>query len=126
MDLRNAFDGNSLSLSSPVGDQSPMVSWTESSQNGPASQGHEVIEDGEQGNGGVSSSGRDQWSYADLISTISLCEATKMAVKYGLEVAFPQQTGRVLNPHSNHVTFSKTFLKFLQCDSPYILTSLGY
>ena len=56
IDSGNAFDGNSPGPSSPVGGQSPEVSCTESSQNSPASQRHEVAEEGEQGNGGVSSS----------------------------------------------------------------------
>ena len=81
MDLRNAFDGDSSGLSSLMGDQSPEVSWIESSHNGLASQGHEVAEEGEQDNGGASSSGRDQWSCTDLISTISLREATGIAAK---------------------------------------------
>ena len=89
MDLGNAFDGDSPGPSSPVGDQSPEVSWTESSQNGPASQGQKVAREGEQVNGGPSSSRRDQWSCADLISTISLREATKIATKHSVEVAFP-------------------------------------
>ena len=89
MDSGNSFDGDSTSPSSPVDDQSPEVLWTESSQNSSTSQGHEVVREGEQGNGGASSLGRDQWSCADLISMISLHEATKIATKYGVEVAFP-------------------------------------
>ena len=33
-------------------------------------------------------------------------------MKYGIEVAFPQQTRRVHNPLSGHVTVSEIFLKF--------------
>ena len=55
IDSGNAFDGYSLGPLSPVGEQSLMVSWTKSSQNIPASQRHEVAEEGEQGNGGASS-----------------------------------------------------------------------
>ena len=89
MNSGNAFDGDSPGPSSPVGEQSLEVSWTESSQNSPASQRHEVAMGLEQGNGGASSSGCEQWSCADLISTISLCEADKIASLYGVEVEFP-------------------------------------
>ena len=33
-------------------------------------------------------------------------------MKYGVEVAFPQQTGRAHKPPTSHVTISETFLKF--------------
>ena len=42
---RNTFDGDSLGPSSPMGGQSPEISWTEYSQNGPAFQGCEVAEE---------------------------------------------------------------------------------
>ena len=90
MNSGNAFDRDSPSPSSPVGEQSLEVSWTESSQNSPVSQRHEVAEEGEQSNRGASSLGREQWSCADLISTIFLCKANRIAVKYGVEVVFPQ------------------------------------
>ena len=53
MNSGNAFDGDSLGPSSPVGEQSFEVSWMNFSQNSSASQGHKVIEEGESGNGGV-------------------------------------------------------------------------
>ena len=112
IDSRNAFDGDSPGHLSPVGGQSPAVSWTESSQDSSASQRHEVAEEGEQGNGEASSSGHEQWSCADLISTISLREATKIATKYGVEVTFPQQIGRAHKPLTGHVMVLETFLKF--------------
>ena len=112
IDSGNAFDGDSSDLLSPVGEHNPQVSWTESSQDSLASQRHEAAKGGSQGNGGASSSGRDQWSCVDLISTISLREATRIAAKYDVKVAFPQQTRRAHNPPSGHVTVSETFLKF--------------
>ena len=112
IDSGNAFDGNSPGPLSPVGEHSPQVSWKKSSEDSPASQRHEVIEGGGQGNGRASSLGHDQWTCVDLISTISLREATRIAVKYDVEVAFPQQTGRSHNPSFGHVTVSETFLKF--------------
>ena len=42
MDSGNAFDGDFLGPSSPVGEQSPVFSWTESSGDKPASQRHAV------------------------------------------------------------------------------------
>ena len=90
MDLGNALDGDSSNLSDPVGEQSLEVSWTESSQNSPASQRHEVAMGGEQSNGGASSSGCERWSCADPISRIFLREADKIASLYGVEVGFPQ------------------------------------
>ena len=59
MDSGNAFDGDSPGPSSPVGEKSRKVSWTKSSQNSSAFQKHEVAEGGEQGNEGMSSSGRE-------------------------------------------------------------------
>ena len=112
IDSGNAFNGDSSGPLSPVGEQSPEVSWTESSQDSSASQRHEVAEGGGQGNGGARSSGRNQWSCVDLISTISLREAIRIAVKYDVEVAFPQQTRRRHNPPSGHVMVLETFLKF--------------
>ena len=112
MDSGNAFDGDSSGPSGPMGEQSLEVSWSESSQNSPASQRYEVAMGGEQGNGGVSFTGRERWSCADLISMISLREADKIASLYGVEVGFPQQTGRAHNPPSGHVAISETFLKF--------------
>ena len=112
VNLRNAYSGNSPSPHSPIGEQSLKVSCTESSQNSLASQRHEVAEEGDQGNGGASSSGRQPWSCVDLISTISLREANKIAPLYGVEVGFPQQTERAHNPPPGHVTVSETFLKF--------------
>ena len=112
LDLRNAFDGDSPGPSSPVGGQSPEISWTESSQNNSASQGREVTEEGEHDNEEASSLEHEQWSYADLISMISLRKANRIASKYGVEVAFLQQRGRVHKPLTGHVTISETFLKF--------------
>ena len=112
MDSGNAFDGDSPGPSSPMGEQSPVFSWMESSRNNPASQRHVVATRGGQGNEEVSSSGRERWSCVDLISTISLREADKISRKYGVEVGFPQETGRPYNPPAGHVTVSETFLKF--------------
>ena len=108
----NAFSGESSGPSSPVDEQSLKVLWTESSQNISTSQRHEVVIGGEQGNGGASSSRCERWSCGDLISTISLREADKIMSLYGVEVGFPQQTGRAHNPPPGYVTVSETFLKF--------------
>ena len=89
MDLGNAFDGDSPHPSGLIGEQSLKVSWKESSQNSLTSQRHEVALGGEQGNKGATSSGRERWSCADLISTISLHKADKIVSLYGVEVEFP-------------------------------------
>ena len=112
VDLGNAFDGDSLGPSSPVSEQSLIISWTESSEDNLTSQRHEVATRGEQGNEETSSSGRERWSYVDLISTISLRQASKISTKYGIEVEFLQEIGRPLNPPASHVTVLETFLKF--------------
>ena len=60
LDSGNAFDGDSPGPSSLVGGQSAEISWTESSQNGSASQGREVVEEGKQGDEKASSSEHEQ------------------------------------------------------------------
>ena len=111
-DSGNAFDGDSLGPLSPVGERSPVFSWTESSRNNSTSQRLSVVTRGGQGNEEMSSSGRERWSCVDLISTISLREADKISRMYSVEVGFPQETGRLHNPPVGHVTVSETFLKF--------------
>ena len=98
LDSGNAFDGDSPGPLSPVGGQSLEISWTESSQNNSASQGREVAEDGKHNNKEASSSENEQWSCADLISTISFREANRIVSKYDIEVAFLQQRGRAHKP----------------------------
>ena len=95
-----------------MGEQSLSILWTESSENNLTSQRHEVSTGGEQGNEEVSSSGRERWSCVDLISTISFHQVSKISTKYGVEVEFPQETGRPHNPHDGHVIVLETFLKF--------------
>ena len=90
LDSRKTFDDDSPGPPSLVGRQSPEISWTESFQNNSASQGREVAEEGEHGNEEASSLYHEQWSCANLVSTISLREANRIASKYGVEVAFPQ------------------------------------
>ena len=60
LDSGNAFNGDSPGPSSPVGGQSPEISWTKSSQNGLASQGCEVTEEGKQGDEEASSAEHEQ------------------------------------------------------------------
>ena len=74
MGSRNAFDGDSQGPLSPVGEQSHMFSWTESSRDHLISQKREVATRRGQDNEEVSSLGREQWSCIDLISTISIRE----------------------------------------------------
>ena len=73
-----------------MGGQSSEISWTESSQNGLASQGREVAKEEEQGDEEASSSSQGQWSYVDLVSTISLSEANRIASRYSVVIAFLQ------------------------------------
>ena len=108
----NAFDGDSPSPSSPMGEQSPVFSWIESSGDHPASQEWEFATGRGQDDEEASSLGREQWSCVDLISTISMREASRISKKYGVEVGFPEETGRPHNPHAGQETVSKTFLKF--------------
>ena len=112
MDSGNAFDGDSSGPLSPVGEQSLVFSWMESSGNNPASQGPVDAMRRQKDNEEVSSSGRERWSCVDLVSTISLCEVDKISRKYDVEVAFPQETGKPHNPPASHVIVSETFLKF--------------
>ena len=88
------------------------LSWTKSFENNLTSQRHEVATRGKQGNEEASSSGRERWSCVDLVSTISLRQASKISTKYSVEVGFPQESGRPHNPPAGHVTVSETFLKF--------------
>ena len=111
-ELEECFQWHSQGPSSPVGEQSLKVSWTESSQNSTASQRHDVTEEREQGHRGASSSGCEPWSCVYLISMISIREANKIVSLYGVEVGFPQQTRRAHNPHPSHVMVTTTFLKF--------------
>ena len=60
----------------------------------------------------MSSLGRKQWSCVDLISTISMREASRISKRYGVEVRFPEETGRPHNPLAGHVIVSESFLKF--------------
>ena len=112
MDSGNAFDGDSPGPSSPVGEQSLAISWTDSFKNNPTSQGHEITIGEEQSNKETSSSGHKRWSCVNLISTISLRDGKKISTKYGVEVRFPQETGRLHNPHAGYVIVSESFLKF--------------
>ena len=89
MDSGDAFNGDSLGPPSPVGEQSPEFSWTESSGNNPAPQEPMDATRRGQDNEEASSSGREWWSCVDLISTISLREADRISRKYDVEVAFP-------------------------------------
>ena len=77
VDLRKAFEGDSSSPSSPEGEQTPEISWTELSERDSASQGHEVIEEsskleGERGDEEASSSDQMEWSYADSVFMFTL------------------------------------------------------
>ena len=110
--LGNAFDGDSPGPSSPVDEQSPVFSWTESSRDNPISQKYEVATRGGQDNGEANSSGRERWNCVDLISIISMRDASRISKKYNVEVGFREETGRPHNPHAGHVTVLETFLKF--------------
>ena len=68
----NAFDGDSRGPSSPVGEQSPVFLWTESSGDHLTSQEQEVATRRGQDNDEASSLGCEQWSCVVLISTISI------------------------------------------------------
>ena len=112
MDSGNSFDGDSPGPSSPVGEQSLAILWMESSKNNPTSRRREVITGGEQGNEEVSSLGRERWSCVDLISTISLRQASKISTTYGIEVGFLLETAISHNPPAGHVMVLETFLNF--------------
>ena len=79
VDSGNAFEGDSPSPSSPEGRQNPEISWTESPQYGSASQGREVVEEGERGDEEMSSSDEGQWSCIDLVSMHTLRDASRIA-----------------------------------------------
>ena len=108
----NAFEGDSLGSSGPVGEQNPMFSWMESSGDNLTSQGREVATRGGHDNEEASSLGHERWSCVDLISIISMREACQISKRYNVEVGFPEETGRPHNPLAGHVTVSEAFLKF--------------
>ena len=112
VDSGKSFEGNSPSPSSLEDRQSPEISWTESSQHGSASEGRKVTEEGERGDKEASSLDHGQWSYVDLVFTLTFCDACTIASRYDMEVALPQERGRAHRPPTGHVTTSEVFLKF--------------
>ena len=60
----------------------------------------------------MSSSDQVEWSYADIVSTLTLRDAHKIATRYNMEVAFLQEVGRVHRPQTGHVMVSEVFPKF--------------
>ena len=112
VDSGNAFEGDSSGSSSLKGRQTLEISWTESSQLDSAYQGREVAKEGERGDKEASSSDQAEWSCADLVSTLTLHDAHRIATRYDMEVAFPQEVGRAYSPLIGHVMVSEVFLKF--------------
>ena len=67
---------------------------------------------GEWGNVETSSSDQVGWRCIALVSTLTLHDAHRIATQYDIEVAFPQEVGRVRRPLTGHVTASEVLLIF--------------
>ena len=116
-DSRNAFEGNSLSSSTPSSRQTPDSSWTESSRRESAScHDNETMGSsrpaGGQEDAEATSSGHIEVSCTDEILSITIKDANMLATHYRLKVLMPSEQCKSHLPARGYVTVSKSFLKF--------------